>query len=73
MKRKKELFSVRMNAERRIYFFDVKEDKWGKKYLVISESKEFKGEYEHFRIMIFKENIEEFNRTLREAVKFMEE
>ena len=53
MEERKELFSKRINTARRTYFIDVKESKWEKKYLVISESRELKGEYEHFRIMVF--------------------
>ncbi len=37
---KKELFTERVLAGNRTYFFDVKEAKDGTKYLVISESKQ---------------------------------
>jgi hypothetical protein len=37
--KKKELFSERVSAGKRTYFFDVKESVGGAKYLVISASK----------------------------------
>jgi hypothetical protein len=52
------------------YFFDVKETKVGKPYLVITESR-FKGEgSEHQRssVVVFPEQIKEFTSALQEMV-----
>ena len=53
-------------------FFDVKKSEKGDKYLVISESSKVGEEYKHFRVMVFKEHIQEFNHALQEAVKVIE-
>ena len=71
-KEKKELFSERVVAGRRTYFFDVKESQDGAKYLVISESKLVgEGDYEHNRIMIFQEHIPTFIEGLKKVTQFI--
>jgi len=71
-KRKTELFSEKIAAGSRTYFFDVKESRDGTKYLVISESRKGgKEEYEHNRIMIFQEHIPVFAKGLKNALKFI--
>jgi hypothetical protein len=52
------------------YFFDVKETKGGKPYLVITESR-FKGEgseRQRSSIVVFPEQINEFTSALKEMV-----
>ena len=68
---KKELFSQRIVAGRRTYFFDVRETQDGTRYLVISESRLVDGEYKHDRIMIFQEHIPAFIEGLKRTLKFM--
>jgi len=69
---RKELFSERVPAGSRTYFFDVKESADGIKYLVISESRQMGGEsYEHNRVMVFQEHLVAFDEGFNEAVKFM--
>lgn len=69
---KKELFSKKISAGSRTYFFDIKESKESIKYLVISESKKLAGEdYEHNRVMIFQEHIPVFAEGLKKALKFI--
>lgn len=71
-KGKTELFSEKITAGSRTYFFDVKESREGAKYLVISESKRGgKEDYEHNRIMIFQEHIPVFAKGLKNALKFI--
>lgn len=71
-KGKTELFSEKIAAGSRTYFFDVKESREGTKYLVISESRRGgKEDYEHNRIMIFQEHIPVFANGLEKALKFM--
>jgi len=71
-KGKTELFSEKIAAGSRTYFFDVKESREGAKYLVISESRRGgKEDYEHSRIMIFQEHIPVFAKGLKNALKFI--
>jgi len=64
-----ELFSIRANAGSRTYFFDVKESQDGSRYLVVSESRQNKvGVYEHHRVMVFEEHIEEFQLAMTQAI-----
>ncbi|HID43357.1 MAG TPA: DUF3276 family protein [Archaeoglobaceae archaeon] len=67
---KKELFSTKVIAGRRTYFFDVKESS-NAKYLVITESKQVGETYEHNRIFIFQEYIPSFVKGLKDALEFI--
>ncbi len=69
---KKELFSERVKAGSRTYFFDVKEASTGAKYLVINESKKVGESHEHNRIMIFEEDIPSFTEGLQKVVGFIQ-
>lgn len=69
---KKELFSERVKAGSRTYFFDVKEAATGAKYLVINESKKVGESHEHNRIMIFQEDIQSFSEGLQKVVGFIQ-
>ncbi len=68
--------SKTVRAGRRTYFFDVKETKEGKPYLVITEST-FVGEHRNggedrrlrSRLMVFAESIEEFIQALNEVAQ----
>ena len=69
---KKALFSERVFAGSRTYFFDVKEATDGTKYLVIDESRHTEGDsYEHKRVMVFQDNLEKFMEGLTKAVNAM--
>ena len=67
--KKKGLFTHRVVAGSRTYFFDVKEAKDGTKYLVISETRQAGSSYEHSRVMIFQEHLEAFNEGLQQALQ----
>jgi hypothetical protein len=72
MSPQEELFSRMMRAGRRTYFFDVKENRHGGAYLVISERKSSEeGPAEHFRVMVFPEDLQHFTEALGEAVEFL--
>jgi hypothetical protein len=67
-----ELFSEKVTAGKRTYFFDVKKSREGSKYLKISESRLKKSqEYEHLRLMIFEEHIPAFLEALNKALAAM--
>jgi len=69
---KRELFSEKIRAGSRTYFFDVKESATGSKYLVINESRKVGESHEHNRIMIFEEDIQTFSEGLQNAVGFIQ-
>ncbi len=66
-----ELFVERVDTKSRYYFFNVKERGDGKKYLSIVESRERDGKWERDRIMIFEEDLSQFNEGLDKALKFI--
>jgi hypothetical protein len=68
---KKELFTHKIVAGSRTYFFDVKEAKDGTKYLVISESRQTGTSYDHSKVMIFEEHLEMFTEGLQKALQFL--
>lgn len=72
MNKKTEIFSEKIQAGSRNYFFDVRVSSDGVKYLTISESKRKEGEnFDHDRIMIFEEHIETFREGLSKAFDFI--
>jgi len=65
------LYSKRIIAGSRTYFFDVKETGDGVKYLTITESRKMDdGEFRRERIFIFEEYIDLFIQGLMNAVDF---
>ena len=63
--------SKTIKAGAKTYFFDIRETKDKKPFLVITES-QFKGdgkERERKSIIVFQENAEEFSRTVYEMLK----
>jgi len=69
--KRKELFSEKVQAGSRTYFFDVKESREHVKYLVISESRQTNAGYTHDRVMVFEENLESFSAGLGKAMAFL--
>jgi hypothetical protein len=65
-----ELFSFKLVTDRRKYFFDVKKNREGVFYLVISE---LNSRNERSRLMVFEENVEGFMEGLEKAQEFIEE
>ena len=66
---KERLFSRKLNAGKRTYFFDVKRGKDGSAYLVITEKTEDKRN----RLMVFEERLEDFASTLKEVIEKVKE
>ncbi|MBK6948380.1 MAG: DUF3276 family protein [Haliscomenobacter sp.] len=57
----------------RLTFFDIKKSEKGDLYLKISESKKTQSGYEHHRLMIFDEDLEDFVEALKKSLtKFKE-
>ena len=66
---REELFSVRVAAGSRTYFFDVKRSREGFRYLVISETRRSESGtgYEHDRVMVFEEHSSAFTEAFAQA------
>jgi hypothetical protein len=69
------VFSRRVRAGKRTYFFDVKSTKSVKDfYLVITESRRLTEEkYEKHKIFLYKEDFSKFIEALRETTRHVEE
>ncbi|QID32481.1 DUF3276 family protein [Pampinifervens florentissimum] len=63
------LYSKKLNAGKRTYFFDIKKGRDGSAYLVITEQTEDKKN----RLMVFEDKAEAFMSVLQEAVGKMKE
>ncbi|MEN3034480.1 MAG: DUF3276 family protein [Aquificaceae bacterium] len=61
------VFSKRLLAGKRTYYFDVKRGRDGSAYLVISEQRDDKK----VRLMVFEDRLDAFLKTLEEVVKEM--
>jgi len=71
-KRKEEIYSKKVKAGRRTYYFDVKENVKNDVYLIISETKSVEfGKQDRFRIMVFPEDIDNFQEAFNEVIHFI--
>ncbi len=73
VEKKEEVFSRRVRAGKRTYFFDVKATKSEKDfYITITESKKIgENEFKKHKIFLYKEDFEKFADALAEAVDFV--
>jgi hypothetical protein len=71
---KEEIFTKRVRAGKRTYFFDVKATKSEKDYYItITESKRVgEEEYEKHKVFLYKEDFEKFIDALSETVDFVQ-
>lgn len=71
---KDEIYSKRVRAGKRTYFFDVKSTKSEKDfYITITESKRVgEDEYEKHKIFLYKEDFEKFREALMETVEYVQ-
>lgn len=71
---KDEIFTKRVRAGKRTYFFDVKSTKSEKDfYITITESKRVgEEEYEKHKIFLYKEDFEKFRDALDETVEYVQ-
>ena len=65
----KEIYSDKITKGKRTYFFDINKSEKGDLFLKISESKKTENGFEHFRVMVFEEDINDFTETLQRALK----
>ena len=72
-----EIFSTKVKAGKRTYFFDVKSTRSNDYYLTITESKKrFKEDgfsYEKHKIFLYKEDFDKFLEGLNEAITYIKE
>ena len=70
-----EIYSAKVKAGKRTYFFDVKSTRSNDYYLTITESKKrFKEDgftYEKHKIFLYKEDFNKFLKALTEAVDYV--
>ena len=71
-----EIFSKKLRAGRRTYFFDVRSTKAEDYYLTITESKKHTNEdgssyFKKHKIFLYKEDFVEFKEMLDEVTKFI--
>jgi hypothetical protein len=71
-KEREELFSKRVRAGKRTYFFDVKSTRANDFYITITESRRYpQGDgfaYEKHKMFLYKEDFDKFVEALHEAV-----
>ncbi|OYT10717.1 MAG: DNA-binding protein [Bacteroidetes bacterium 4572_112] len=74
-----EVFSKRVKAGKRTYFFDVKETKAGEYYITLTESKKRFNEesgkffFEKHKLFLYKEDYTKFQNGLDEVLNFIQE
>ena len=71
---KEEIFTRRVRAGKRTYFFDVKSTKSEKDfYITITESKRVgDDEYEKHKVFLYKEDFDKFRDALAETVEYVQ-
>ena len=72
----KDIFSKKVKAGRRTYFFDVRSTKAGDYYLTVTESKKFTEEdgtfyFKKHKIYLYKEDFNEFKNILDEMTDYI--
>ena len=68
-----ELFTKKVHAGSRIYFFDVKKNNEGTMYLTITENK-FQAENEkpeRFRILVYEDKLKDFVSGFKDTLDFI--
>jgi hypothetical protein len=74
---KPEIFSKKVKAGKRTYFFDIKPTKSGDFYLTITESKKRLVDegfvYEKHKIFLYKEDVKKFSDALDTTIDYLRE
>ena len=63
-----EIFSSKITKGSRNYFFDIKISERGGHYMTITESKKTGDEFERHRIMVFEEDMQDFEDLFQETL-----
>jgi hypothetical protein len=73
------IFSKTITAGKRLYYLDVKQNRKGELFLVITESKKMMGEndstvhFEKHKIFLYKEDFDKFTEALTESIVYIKE
>jgi hypothetical protein len=74
------IFSKTIMAGKRIYYLDVKQNRKGELFLIITESKKISSEndiqdvhFEKHKIFLYKEEFEKFTNALREVMQYVKD
>jgi hypothetical protein len=74
------IFSKTITAGKRIYYLDVKKNRKGELFLVITESKKISDEndmqnvhFEKHKIFLYKEEFEKFTDALNEVIQYIKD
>ncbi len=72
---KEEIFSKRVRAGKRTYFFDVKETRSSDYYITITEStkKSEDGMYVKHKLFLYKEDFNKFSDAFNETMNYVKE
>ncbi len=72
-KEREEVFSKKVRAGKRTYFFDVKATRAGDYYLTLTESKKRleDGAFVKHKIFLYKEDFEKFSEGFQETVDYI--
>ena len=72
---REEVFSKKVRAGKRTYFFDVKATRAGDYYLTLTESKKRleDGAFIKHKIFLYKEDFEKFNEGFQDAVNYIKQ
>jgi hypothetical protein len=65
------LFSDRVAAGSRNYFFDVREAENGNRYLMINETRKVGEDFKRSSIMIFEDDLLKFNRGVKSVTDYI--
>lgn len=69
MKEREEVYSTKIRAGKRTYFFDVHSSRPDDFYITLTESKKrFDGKFEKHKIFLYKEDFNKFLTTLTEVI-----
>lgn len=72
MGKRGEVFSTRLVNDKRTYFFNVKENRFGDMFINIVESKKNASEgFERQSVIIFEEDLADFVKEFQKAVDFV--
>ena len=76
-KEREEVFSKKVRAGKRTYFFDVRLSKNGEKYLVIAESKKIinpatgEFQFEKHKVFLYNEDFDNFSEAFNNTISYI--
>ncbi len=72
MGKRGEVFSTQLANDKRTYFFNVKENRFGNLFINVVESKKHSTDgFERQSVIIFEEDLNDFVREFQKAVDFV--